>query len=317
MLDNEQITKLLNTLSAVVKEGNFGDIERLVLSEEYRPLRSTAMDVASFVSIAQEAILLKQTETVRLFLDLGLRPMEFISKPNLKGEHATLLSLSASVDHLPVTQLLTERALARNREDALKHMQFALSVAIKAGLVDTVAYFLEQGGQLNPKDLADKLFDMELPLNESNQRLVGLLLESKPNINVCFHYLYERLSFILEDLPPEFDDSYYFAITTLLNPSHPTNFTGMAVSALWYFLHNFDVSNVNLTNISVQGQPLTREQLLEKKVRGADKAIFSSSELDNLPNANTGSSGLIHYRQQLHDALAEQEQSSVASCSFR
>lgn len=311
MLGNEEINMLLNKLSAVVETGNFVDIESLALSQEYFPLRYAN----GFVSIVEQAIRLKQKETVALFLDMEVSPFCFISTPNQR-EECTLLRLSANVDCLPVTQLLTERSLKCSREYTLRQMPFALSDAIKKGHVDTVAYFLEQGCSLNPKDLSDKLLDMELPPSESNQRLITMLLDRKPDINICFHYLFERLTPYLEDPDEAFDTRYCFAVTTLLNTSNAKHFIGAGVPALWYFLNNFDVSNVNLTTISVNGNPLTREQLVAKKVHGADKAIFSDVEGDNALNANPSSSGLVHYRQQLHDALAEQEQMPVASCSY-
>lgn len=308
VLDNEQKNELINKLLAVVSEGDFDEIKRLILSEECRPFTRSSNDTVFFVPIVQHAILLKQTETVRLLLDIGVEPLSMIVEPDSQEKY-NFLSFSARVDHLPVTQLLAEFKPAQLRVFTLIEMRAALNEAVKWGNYDTAVYFLTQGCEFNQTDLVNKLFDMEQPPKENDLRIVNLLLQHKPDIQACFYHAFNRLRGTIEYPSEALDKSYYFTIKTLLQDAPVTNLLNqLAVSALWYFLRNFDISNANLTNILVYGKHLTREQLLEEGVRGVDKAILSSSEQDEPPNVNADFSALIHFRQQLHDAITERRE---------
>lgn len=87
--------------------------------------------------------------------------------------------------------------------------------------------------------------------------------------------------------------SYSRIIKTLLDYSFGIDFNKESSSDLLArnqydglsFLRGLDISGFNFIGVSVNGVPVTREMLIERKLKGADKAIVSVNDLVNVQDA--------------------------------
>lgn len=96
---------------------------------------------------------------------------------------------------------------------------------------------------------------------------------------------------LLEKERDQIKNLYELMVKTLLDYSFGTDFSvekdgSLLIGGGQYggltFLKEIDISGFNLMGISIEGCPVTRAMLLERKLKGADKALISISDFVNL-----------------------------------
>lgn len=247
-----------------------------------------------FQDAAARSIIRKDRKIVQIFLDEGICPSSIVK---IERDNKSFLEIAASIGDLEMVKLLVSRHAGYYDNKGEKHYH-ALRVAVEKGKVEIAKVLLEDGANANssygglypsPTFLGMAAF---LGLKE----MVDLLVHHGADVGIAIKLNYLHFMEILscnklhplkplgfhQEIQPhqvkEEVEKYKASVRLLHEYAQEVDWKEDEAKHLAYQ----DLSGINLVGVSIEGKPITRELLVQNGYQGADKAIVTLPDVENL-----------------------------------
>lgn len=297
----------LANLSNLVKDNKFDEIKDIVRRAKAKGWKWKWDDKRYVECAVRDAILLGQIGMVRFFLNEGfLENKRAYGKGNSGKNRSSLISVAAKSGNLAIVKLLVERgADIRPKNDDNGNFHYdggddsAIEAAVQAGHADVVDYLLKKGANANGSVIFTIIKEvyggsvglctfLAIAVQDGNFPIVESLLKHGASIQYALTIANQKFQLDLQDAAQKkqeleqnkLKDSYVHLIKTLLDYAVGIYF--LDEKDVLRILKEIDISGFNFIGISIEGQPVTCEMLIERGLKGADKALVSINDLENL-----------------------------------
>lgn len=305
---------MLPNITDLVRNDNFEEVQTFIRNTKEAKGDRWFTGGDPITDACRDAILLKRERIVQLFLDEGLDPDVYAHKDGEGACCCPLKYFAARVGSLNIVKELVRRGAKIKDDDRC----YAMRGAIKGGHEAVVQFLLESGGDSNgvfegvhrQTCLGRAAFDgrkcivnllvqygaktkLALSLNDDNFRKPYRHYEAKISRYNDDARAFE-MSYSSEAEMKKWDQEkrdliaardhllqqYSNSVKMLLDHAIGINFD-KEIDDL-NFLNDLDITGFNFVGVSIDGQPITREMLVEKGFKGADKAIVTRDDISTI-----------------------------------
>jgi len=299
-------------LNDLVIKNNFNEIKTFIQEQKKEKNWSLCSDNGHVIQDAcRDAIQLGHERIVQLFLDEGLDADAYAHENGNSGNLYSLKYFAAQVGNLPMVKRLVKNGAKINKE----HYRHAMLPALKEGHFEVVQYLLKNGGSANgtfegvrrQTFLGRAAFDGQKLMTDLLVKHGAKIKSALSLNNAEFRELYDRSSSALSNLKYQSEmknwdkekqeliekrvallQKYSKSVQMILDHAIGTNFDKEQTSTYGgphdglTFLNDLDITGFNFAGMSIDGQPITREMLIKKGLKGAAKALVTYNDINNI-----------------------------------
>ncbi|EKD70877.1 MAG: hypothetical protein ACD_46C00351G0002 [uncultured bacterium] len=259
----------IKDLPNLVKDNNFLKIKEIF--ENAKSKNEINWKMADLLSVAvRDAILQEKNDILQYFLENGCS--KFLGQKifDVTNDYQTysLLYFAVKIANLPAVKLLIDHGAPIGSGDQTNN---DLGVAIEYGHTDIVRYLLKKGAKASSDLLGRAAIN-------GYKKIVSLLVKYGADVGNAIALACDSIHFRVSEKM-----KFQRLVNIVLDHGFGANLDNEGTAS--FKEREVDLSGVNFVGVSFNGKPVTREMLQALGATGADKALITRSDIEQLPDS--------------------------------